>query len=188
MAHGYLLHQVLCPLGNHRTDAYGGDLERRATVPLMVARAMRAAIPEHLPLLARLSVVVWAEGGITLEDTVQVVTWLREAGVDLVDCSSGAVVPGERAPVAPGYHAPMSRAIREATGSPTGVVGLITEPTMAERIVADGDADLVILARALLKNPYWPRMAAEALVASNAIPIPIQYRRAVERMGGKTQW
>jgi 2,4-dienoyl-CoA reductase-like NADH-dependent reductase (Old Yellow Enzyme family) len=188
MAHGYLMHQFLSPLANHRNDVYGGDLERRAAVPLKVARAVRAAVPDELPLFVRLSVVDWAAGGITLEDTIQVVRWLRDTGVDLIDCSSGAVVPGETPQVAPGYHAPMSRAIREQAGIRTGVVGLITEPQMAEDLIEDGTADLIILARALLKNPYWTRMAAEQLGAENAIPLPIQYRRAVARMGGRTQW
>lgn len=187
-AHGYLVHQFFSPLANKRTDAYGGALENRAVVPLMVVRAMRAAMPDELPLVVRLSIVDWAEGGITLEDAIWLVARMKAEGVDLVDCSSGAVVPGEAVPVAPGYHAPMTREIRQRTGIMTGVVGMITDPAMAEGFVMDGTADLVFLARALLRDPYWPRMAASVLDAENAIPIPIQYRRAVARMGGRTQW
>ncbi|MEP9386036.1 NADH:flavin oxidoreductase/NADH oxidase [Mesorhizobium sp. KR9-304] len=187
-AHGYLLHEFFSPLANKRTDRFGGSFEGRAAVPIMVVRAMRAAMPDELPLMVRLSIVDWTEGGITLEDTIRLASMMKDEGVDLVDCSSGAVVPGEQAPVEPGYHAPMTREIRARTGLATGVVGLITEPEMAERFISDGAADLVFLARALLRDPYWPRMAAHVLGAENAIEIPIQYRRAVARMGGRTQW
>jgi 2,4-dienoyl-CoA reductase-like NADH-dependent reductase (Old Yellow Enzyme family) len=187
-AHGYLLHEFFSPLSNHRTDAFGGSLEKRAAVPLMVVRAMRAAMPDDLPLMVRLSVVDWAEGGIALEDTIQLVTWMKREGVDLIDCSSGAVVPHESVPSAPGYHAPMTKEIRQRTGMATAVVGLITEPEMAEGFIADGTADLVVLARALLRDAYWPRMAAHRLGAHNTVEVPIQYRRAVARMGGGTRW
>jgi 2,4-dienoyl-CoA reductase-like NADH-dependent reductase (Old Yellow Enzyme family) len=187
-AHGYLIHEFFSPLSNLRTDAYGGDLARRAAVPLMVIRAMRAAIPDELPLIVRLSVIDWVEGGITLADSIQLCRWMKDAGVDLVDCSSGAVVPGEVVPVEPGYHAPLARAIRREAGIATGVVGMITDPHMAEGFVADGTADLIFLARALLRDPYWPRMAADVLGADNTVDIPIQYRRAVARMGKRTQW
>lgn len=187
-AHGYLVHQFFSPLSNKRTDAFGGTLEKRAAVPLMVIRAMRAAMPDDLPLIARLSIVDWVEGGVTLEDTISLVAWMKQEGVDLVDCSSGAVVPGEVIPIEPGYHGPMTREIRERTGVMTGVVGLITDPRMANGFIADGTADLVFLARALLRDAYWPRMAAAVLEAENPIPLPIQYRRAVARMAGRTQW
>ena len=131
-AHGYLMHEFLSPLSNRRTDAFGGSLEKRATVPLMVIRAMRAAMPDELPLFVRLSTVDWAEGGITLEDSVAFARMLKHEGVDLVDCSSGAVVPGEKLPETPGYHAPMAREIRQSAGMATAVVGLIRDPEMAE--------------------------------------------------------
>jgi 2,4-dienoyl-CoA reductase-like NADH-dependent reductase (Old Yellow Enzyme family) len=187
-AHGYLLHEFLSPLSNRRTDAFGGSLENRARAPLMVLRAMRAAWPAELPLIVRLSVVDWASGGLDLEQSVTIAAWFREAGVDLIDCSSGAVVPNENVPVAPGYHAAMARTIRARTGIATGVVGMITEPAHAEKLIADGTADMVFLARAMLKDPYWPRYAADVLGAENAIPVPVQYRRAVAGMGGRTQW
>jgi 2,4-dienoyl-CoA reductase-like NADH-dependent reductase (Old Yellow Enzyme family) len=187
-AHGYLMHQFLSPLSNRRTDQYGGSLENRARVPLMVARAMRANWPDELPLLVRLSTVDWAEGGLDLEQTITFAGWLKDSGVDLVDCSSGAVVPGEQVPVAPGYHAPMAREIRTRAGIATGVVGLVVDPELAESMISDGTADLVFLARALLRDAYWARHAAERLGAENPIPIPVQYRRAIARMAGRTQW
>jgi len=186
-AHGYLAHSFLSPLTNHRTDDYGGSLANRTRFPLRIVRAMRAAWPADLPLFVRLSIVDWAEGGWTLEDTVTLAGWLKEAGADLIDCSSGANVPGEAIPATPGYHAGMTAHIRASAGIATGVVGLISDPGMAEDFIADGTADLVFLARAMLRNPYWPREAAEALGADNMLPIPIQYRRAIVRRRNRTQ-
>lgn len=180
MAHGYLLHAFLSPLSNLRTDAYGGSLERRAAVPLMVARAMRDAWPQELPVFVRISCVDWVDGGFTLEEAVQFARWLKELGIDLIDCSSGGNVPDEEAPVGPGYHVPFSATIRKETGIATGAVGLITEPAQAEEIVSSGAADVVLLARAMLRNPYWALEAAEALGADPQWPR--QYRRAVSRM------
>lgn len=187
-AHGYLMHQFLSPLSNKRTDRYGGSLENRARAPLAVIRAMREAWPDDLPLFVRLSVVDWTPGGLDLEQTIQVARWLKDEGVDLIDCSSGAVLPNEDVPTAPGYHGPMSKRIRSEAGIRTGVVGLITEPGMAEDMIAGGTADLVFLARAMLKDAYWPRAAAEELGAVNGIDFPIQYRRAVSRMKARSQW
>jgi 2,4-dienoyl-CoA reductase-like NADH-dependent reductase (Old Yellow Enzyme family) len=185
-AHGYLLHEFLSPLSNRRVDAYGGSLENRMRFPLRVIRAMRAALPSDLPLFVRLSVVDWVEGGLTLDQAVTICRGFREAGVDLIDCSSGAIVPGENIPVAPGYHAPFARRIRAETAVATSVVGVITEPEQAERHIADGDADLVVLGRALLRDAYWARRAAVALEAENGIPLPIPYRRAVTGMDKRT--
>jgi 2,4-dienoyl-CoA reductase-like NADH-dependent reductase (Old Yellow Enzyme family) len=187
-AHGYLLHEFLSPLSNRRTDRFGGSLENRARAPLMVIRAMRENFPQELPVIVRLSVVDWAEGGLDLEQSVIFAQWLKEAGVDLIDCSSGAVVPDEAIPLAPGYHSGFSQAIRSRVGVATGVVGLITEPQQAETLVSNGSADLIFLARAMLKDAYWPRHAAEILGAKNAVEIPIQYRRAVAAMARRTQW
>ncbi|MBZ9772405.1 NADH:flavin oxidoreductase/NADH oxidase [Mesorhizobium sp. CO1-1-8] len=180
-AHGYLLHQFLSPLSNRRTDEFGGSLENRARFPLMVIRAMRAAWPAHLPLFVRLSVVDWADGGLDLDESLTLASWLKEAGVDLVDCSSGSVVPKEKIPLSPGYHAPFARQIRERTGMATGVVGLIFDPTLASALIQDGSADFIFLARAMLRDPYWPRTAAAVLQATNDIDIPTQYRWALER-------
>lgn len=187
-AHGYLLHQFLSPLSNKRTDRYGGSLENRARAPLAVIRAIRKVWPEHLPLFVRLSVVDWTPGGIDIEQTIQIARWLKSEGVDLIDCSSGAILPNEEVPTVPGYHSPMANRIRREAGIQTGIVGLITEPRMAEDMIANRTADLVFLARAMLKNPYWARAAAEELDAVNAIDLPIQYRRAVSRMKTRSQW
>jgi 2,4-dienoyl-CoA reductase-like NADH-dependent reductase (Old Yellow Enzyme family) len=187
-AHGYLLHQFLSPLSNRRTDRFGGSLENRARAPLMMIRAMRENLPAELPLCVRLSVVDWVEGGLDLDQSIVFAQWLKAAGVDLIDCSSGAVVPEESIPLAPGYHSRFSQAIRSRAAIPTGVVGLITEPQQAETLIASGSADLVFLARAMLQDAYWPRHAAEVLGAENAVAIPIQYRRAVASMARRTQW
>jgi 2,4-dienoyl-CoA reductase-like NADH-dependent reductase (Old Yellow Enzyme family) len=176
LAHGYLLHQFLSPLTNHRTDGYGGDLEGRMRFPLEVARAVRAEWPEELPLWVRISATDWAEGGWDLAQSVELARRLAALGVDLLDCSSGGLVPHAKVPVAPGYQVPFAAAIRREAGVATGAVGLITEPVQAERILAAGDADIVLLARQLLRDPYWPLHAAHALGVD--VPWPPQYLRA----------
>lgn len=176
MAHGYLLHEFLSPLSNRREDAYGGDLENRARLPLAVARAVRELWPETLPVFVRISATDWVEGGWDLEQSVQLAHWLKALGVDLIDCSSGGLVPDARIPAGPGYQTPFATRIREATGLATGAVGLITEPEQAEQIVATGLADAVFLARVLLRDPYWPLHAARRLGAE--IAWPPQYERA----------
>jgi 2,4-dienoyl-CoA reductase-like NADH-dependent reductase (Old Yellow Enzyme family) len=152
----------------------------------MVARALREEWPEHLPVFVRLSVVDWADGGLDLAQSIQVSKWLREVGVDLIDCSSGAVVPHERSPVAPGYQVPFAAEIRRQASIPTAAVGLITEPAQAEEILANGSADLIFLARALLRDPYWAAMASEALEEQPRWPI--QYARAVARKRTPSAW
>ncbi len=175
-AHGYLLHEFLSPLSNRRTDAYGGPLENRLRLPLRVARAVRAVWPADLPLFARVSATDWAPGGWDLPQTLALARALREAGVDLLDCSSGGLVPDAKVPTAPGYQVPFAAAVRREIGMPTGAVGLITEPRQAEAIIAAGQADAVFLARALLRDPHWPLHAARALGAE--IAWPPQYLRA----------
>jgi 2,4-dienoyl-CoA reductase-like NADH-dependent reductase (Old Yellow Enzyme family) len=175
-AHGYLLHQFLSPLSNARADAYGGPLENRMRLTLEVARAVREAWPQQLPLLVRISATDWAEGGWDLEQSVELCRRLREAGVDLVDCSSGGLVAHARIAPGPGYQVPFAAAIRERARVATGAVGLITEPAQAEAIVSSGRADVVLLARALLRDPYWVLHAAQALGADE--PWPVQYLRA----------
>jgi 2,4-dienoyl-CoA reductase-like NADH-dependent reductase (Old Yellow Enzyme family) len=176
MAHGYLLHQFLSPLTNRRTDDYGGSPENRRRLPLEVARAVREAFPVERPVLVRISATDWVEGGWDLEQSIVLARELRAAGVDLVDCSSGGAVPGARVPVAPGYQVPFAQAIRERAGVATGAVGMITEPAQAEAVVAGGSADLVLLAREVLRDPYWPLHAARALRV--AVRWPDQYLRA----------
>jgi 2,4-dienoyl-CoA reductase-like NADH-dependent reductase (Old Yellow Enzyme family) len=178
-AHGYLLHSFLSPLSNQRTDAYGGSYENRVRFPLEVVRAVREVWPAALPLLVRLSATDWAEGGWTLEETVELARRLKALGVDLVDCSSGGLVPDAQIPTAPGYQVPFARAVRQGAGLPTGAVGLLTEPAQAEQVLRSGEADAVFLARELLRDAYWPQRAARALGA-RAAP-PVQYARAWPR-------
>jgi NADPH2 dehydrogenase len=174
-AHGYLLHEFLSPISNHRTDEYGGSLENRAHMLLRVVDAIRSAWPEQKLLLVRLSCTDWVEGGLTIDDQVQVARWLRAHGVDMVDCSSGGIssfVP----PAGPGYQVPFAEKIRREAGTPTMAVGLITSPEIAEEIVQNGRADVVVLGRELLRHPYWPLDAARALGAD--VAWPKQYLRA----------
>jgi 2,4-dienoyl-CoA reductase-like NADH-dependent reductase (Old Yellow Enzyme family) len=176
MAHGYLLHEFLSPLSNRRNDGYGGSLERRMRFPLEVAAAVRGVWPEERPLFVRISATDWAEGGWGPDDAVGFAGKLKEAGVDLVDCSSGGLVPTAQVPVGPGYQTPFAARVRREAGVASGAVGMITEPYQAEQIVATGEADAVLLARALLRDPYWPLHAAHALGAEGAWPN--QYLRA----------
>ncbi len=178
-AHGYLLHEFLSPLSNRRTDAYGGCFENRVRLLLDVARAVREAWPDDRPLVVRISATDWVEGGWDIEQSIRVSALLREVGVDLIDCSTGGVVPGIRIPVEPNYQVPFARRIRQEAGIPTAAVGLITEPHQAERIVRDGDADMVLMARELLRNPRWPLLAAHELGAR--VDWPDQYARAKPR-------
>jgi 2,4-dienoyl-CoA reductase-like NADH-dependent reductase (Old Yellow Enzyme family) len=175
-AHGYLIHEFLSPLSNERADEYGGDLAGRARFLYEVVDAVRATWPDRKPLAVRLSATDWAEGGWALDDTVEVATALRDRGVDFLDVSSGGNVPQQQIPTTPGYQVPFARAVREATGLPTGAVGLITEPAQAEQILLDGSADAVLLARALLRDPHWPLRAAHEL--GGDVRWPEQYLRA----------
>ena len=174
-AHGYLLHSFVSPLSNRRTDDYGGDLERRLRFPLAVAKAVREAWPDDKPVLYRLSATDWAEGGWDLPQSIELARGLRNIGIDLVDCSSGGNVHDAKIPLGPGYQVPFAAAIRREAGIPTMAVGLITDAVQAEQIVALGEADAVCLARALLRDPYWPRHAAKEL----GVPVkwPDQYLR-----------
>lgn len=183
MAHGYLLHTFLSPLTNKREDAFGGDLRRRAEFPLRVAKAVRSIWPENLPLFARMSTVDWVPEGLTLEDAVQISRWLKEAGVDLIDCSSGFAVPREKIPHGHPFQVPFAAAIRKEAGIATGAVGFILEPEEAEKILAEGHADLIIVGRGMLNDPYWAHHAAAAL--GTTPNWPIQYARAVRHFHDK---
>lgn len=176
MAHGYLLHEFLSPLSNRRDDDYGGGFENRVRFPLRVTGAVREVWPERLPLFVRISATDWAEGGWDLEQSVEFSRRLNAAGVDLVDCSSGGLVPGVKIPVGPGYQVPFAAAVRERAGVATGAVGMITEAHQAEEIIAGGEADAVLLARAMLRDPYWTLRAAKALGVK--AEWPVQYGRA----------
>ena len=179
MAHGYLLHQFLSPLSNHREDEHGGSRENRARLPLAVARAVREEWPENLPVFVRISATDWVEGGWSIEDSVWLSTHLKEIGIDLVDCSSGGLVPNASINVEPGYQVPFAEEVRREAGIPTAAVGLITEPKQAEGVIANGRADAVLLARELLRDPHWPLRAAYELDAE--ADWPVQYERAKPR-------
>ncbi len=175
MAHGYLLHTFLSPLSNRRADEFGGSLEGRMRFPLAVARSVREAWPAELPLLVRISATDWAEGGWDWQSSVELARRLREGGVDMVDCSSGGLVPHAKVPVGPGYQVPFAAQIRHQAGVATAAVGMITDPVQAEQIVATGQADAVFLARGFLRDPYWPLHAARSLGVD--VPWPNQYLR-----------
>jgi len=175
-AHGYLFHEFLSPLSNHRTDEYGGDLRNRMRFLLETADAVREVWPNELPLFVRLSATDWTEGGLTIADSVEIAQTLKGHGVDLIDASSGGNVPTAKIPVAPGYQVPLAEQIRRDSGILTAAVGLITEPEQANEIVQGGQADLVALARELLRDPYWPLHAARTL--GYDFPWADQYARA----------
>jgi len=175
-AHGYLLHEFVSPLANQRTDDYGGTFHHRIRLPLEVVDAVRAAWPDHLPLFMRISATDWAEGGWTPDESVELARRLREHGVDLVYVSSGGQVPTAKIPVGPGFQVPFAERIRKEAGIATAAVGLITEPAQADEIIARGKADMVFLARQMLRDPYWPLHAAEAL--GETASWPVQYLRA----------
>ncbi len=175
-AHGYLLHEFLSPLSNHRTDEYGGSLENRMRFPLRVVEAVRHVWPDTLPLFIRISATDWADGGWDLEQSLVFAKHLRILGVDLVDCSSGGNVATAKIPLGPGYQVAFAREIRTQSGIATGAVGLITGAKQAEGIIASGEADAVLLARQLLRDPYWPLHAARELDVE--VAWPNQYLRA----------
>jgi 2,4-dienoyl-CoA reductase-like NADH-dependent reductase (Old Yellow Enzyme family) len=176
-AHGYLLHEFLSPLSNQRDDRWGGSFENRTRLVREVARAVRAAFGGAL--FVRVSATDWAPGGWDLPQTIELARGLKQDGIDLIDCSSGGAVADAKIPIEPGYQVPFARAVRKEAGIATGAVGLITEPEQAEAIIASGDADAVLLARAMLRDPYWPLHAAHAL--GHDVPWPVQYDRAKPR-------
>jgi 2,4-dienoyl-CoA reductase-like NADH-dependent reductase (Old Yellow Enzyme family) len=178
-AHGYLIHSFLSPISNRRTDRYGGDLAGRSRLLFEVVEAVRSEWPDELPLFVRLSSVDWMPGGLTIDDTVEIAARLKATGrVDLIDCSSGGVaLAGPRIPsLSPGYQVPFAEAVRTRAGIASGAVGLITSAEHAEAIVANGRADLVFVARAVLADPAWPLRAAKRLGAP--VELPPQYLRA----------
>ena len=177
-AHGYLLHEFLSPLSNQRTDDYGGSFENRIRLVLEIASDVRTVWPEKFPLAVRISCTDWEDRGWDLPQSIELAKQLKKCGVDLVDCSSGGTTLTAKIPVGPGYQVPFAEAIRKEAGIATAAVGLITEPAQAEEILAGGKADLVLLARAELRDPYWPVHAAKALGAPEACKPAVQYGRA----------
>ena len=174
-AHGYLLHEFLSPLSNQRTDEYGGSFENRTRMLRQVINAVNSVWPVENPLFVRISSTDWTEGGWTIEESVKLAFILKEMGVDLIDCSSGGNVYNARIPLGPGYQVPFSEAVRK-TGILTGAVGLITTVRQAETILQEEKADLVLFARELLRNPYFPLLAARE--EGVEVPWPMQYLRA----------
>ncbi len=175
-AHGYLLHEFLSPISNQRTDQYGGSLANRSRFLLEVVDQVRATVPDRMPVLVRLSAIDWLDDGLQLEDTVQLGHWLADHGVDLIDVSSGAIAPAP-IPSGPGYQLPFAEVIRRETGLPTAAVGLISEPLQAEQILTSGQADVVLLGRASMRDPHFPLHAAKAL-GHDLDYIPVPYLRA----------
>jgi 2,4-dienoyl-CoA reductase-like NADH-dependent reductase (Old Yellow Enzyme family) len=180
-AHGYLIHQFLSPLSNHRLDEYGGSFENRVRFLLETVQGVRSEWPERLPLAVRLSATDWAPGGESwdLDQTVAVSKLLRDVGVDLIDCSSGGSLATAKIPVGAGYQVPFAERVRREAGIATGAVGMITDPAQADEIIRNGRADLVFLAREMLRDPYWPLHAQKALhVKESQTTPPVQYGRA----------
>jgi 2,4-dienoyl-CoA reductase-like NADH-dependent reductase (Old Yellow Enzyme family) len=175
-AHGYLLHEFLSPLSNHRADEYGGILENRARLLIEVVDAVREVWPLDLPLFVRISATDWAEGGWDLDQSIALAKLLKPRGVDLIDVSSGGLVPGVTIPAGPGYQTEFADKIRKQVGIATGTVGMITGSAQAEHILRNEQADLVFLAREFLRDPYWPLHAAQEL--HDSAPWPPQYLRA----------
>jgi 2,4-dienoyl-CoA reductase-like NADH-dependent reductase (Old Yellow Enzyme family) len=171
-AHGYLIHEFLSPLSNQRSDAYGGSFENRTRMLREVVAAVREVWPERFPLFVRVSATDWVEGGWDIQQSVELARSLKKLGVDLIDCSSGGNAAQARIP----YQTPFAEQIRRETGILTGAVGMITDPAQAEQIIASGQADTVFLARELLRDPYWPLLAAREL--RQPMTWPVQYLRA----------
>ena len=177
-AHGYLIHNFLSPLSNQRRDEFGGSFENRIRFLIEVTQAVRKVWPEELPLWVRLSCSDWAEGGWTLAESVQLSGLLKKEGVDLIDCSSGGNAILAKIPVGSGYQIPFAEAIRKKANVATGAVGMITDPMQADEIIRNGRADMIFLARELLRDPYWPLHAAKAVHQMKVAPVPLQYKRA----------
>jgi 2,4-dienoyl-CoA reductase-like NADH-dependent reductase (Old Yellow Enzyme family) len=175
-AHGYLIHEFLSPLSNHRDDTYGGSFENRTRLIREIVTAVRSSWPKGAPLFVRISATDWVEGGWDLEQSIELARSLKQLGVDLIDCSSGGTVPHAKIPAGPGYQTPFAQRIRHETEILTGAVGMITSPVQAEQIIGTGQADAIVIAREFLRDPYWPLHAAKEL--GQSISWPVQYLRA----------
>jgi 2,4-dienoyl-CoA reductase-like NADH-dependent reductase (Old Yellow Enzyme family) len=182
-AHGYLLHEFLSPISNRRNDAWGGDFAGRTRMVLEVTKAVRAAMPDDVPLSVRISHTDWVEGGWTTEESIELSRRLQALGVDLVDVSSGGLDAGQKIPLGPGYQVPGAAAVKRGAGVAVAAVGLITEPEQAQAILAEGKADLILLARVLLRDPYWPLHAAAKLGRLETLATAPQYERGWSALG-----
>jgi 2,4-dienoyl-CoA reductase-like NADH-dependent reductase (Old Yellow Enzyme family) len=177
-AHGHLNHEFLSPVNNQRQDRYGGSFENSIRFLVETTRVLRAVWPDRLPLTVRLSCKDWVEGAWNIEQSVELSRRLKGEGVDLIDCSTGGNLPHAKTPVGPGYRVPFAARIRAEVGIATAAVGIITESAQANEIIRDGKADIVLLARQLLRDPYWPYHAALALGTPGSVKPPPQYARA----------
>jgi 2,4-dienoyl-CoA reductase-like NADH-dependent reductase (Old Yellow Enzyme family) len=177
-AHGYLIHEFLSPLSNRRTDSYGGSFENRTRLLIKICRAVREVWSEALPLTVRLSCTDWVEGGWTIDETVELARLLKSEGVDLIDCSSGGLSPQQKIPVGAGYQVPFAERVRREANIPTAAVGLITQASHADEIIRNGRADIVLLAREMLRDAYWAAHAALMLGHKDRAAVPPQYLRA----------
>ena len=175
-AHGYLIHEFLSPLSNQRTDTYGGSFENRTRILREIVAAVRRSWPERAPVFVRISATEWVDGGWDIEQSIELARQVKELGVDLIDCSSGGNVAQAKIPVGPGYQTPFAERIRRESGIMTGALGMITSAVQAEHILATGQADAVVIAREMLRDPYWPLRAAREL--GQPISWPVQYLRA----------
>jgi 2,4-dienoyl-CoA reductase-like NADH-dependent reductase (Old Yellow Enzyme family) len=178
-AHGYLFHQFLSPISNRRSDAYGGSFDNRARFLLDCVAAVRSDLPEHCPLLVRISATDWTDGGWDVEQSVELSRRLKSLGADAIDCSSGGNVESAKIPIGSGYQVPFARRIRREAGIATAAVGMILSAAQADQIIRNGEADIVLLARELLRDPYWPLRAARQL--GQSMSWPAQYLRAAPR-------
>ena len=176
-AHGYLVHEFCSPISNQRTDKYGGSLENRCRLAIEITKSVREVIPDGTPLFVRISSTDWVEGGWDIDQSVQLTKWLKDVGVDLIDCSSGGNVPNAKIPASPGYQIPFAEKIKNEVGILTGGVGLITTAEQAEEIISSGRADIVLLAREMLRDPYWALHSAKKLNV-DLTDWPNQYLRA----------
>ncbi|GMU82055.1 MAG: oxidoreductase [Planctomycetota bacterium] len=174
-AHGYLGHSFLSPISNKRTDNYGGSFENRIRFVIETTRTLRAAWPDRLPLAVRISATDWIDGGWTLEDSVDLAKRLKAEGVDLVDCSSGAIAPGVKYPAGASWQVPLAEAVKRGADIPTAAVGMILEASQADEIIRNGRADMVLLAREMLRTPYWAYEAAKTLRKVDKLSLPKQY-------------
>jgi 2,4-dienoyl-CoA reductase-like NADH-dependent reductase (Old Yellow Enzyme family) len=178
-AHGYLLHSFYSPLANRRTDAYGGDFDNRVRFTLETASAVRNAVPDSLPVWVRISMTDWLEGGWTVDDSVQLARRLKDIGIDAIDCSSGGNALGAKIPVGSGYQVPAAARVRNEAGIATAAVGMITDAKQAQSIIAEGQSDMILIARQSLRDPYWPLNVARELGVKDACKPPIQYARSI---------
>ncbi|RMF79292.1 MAG: NADH:flavin oxidoreductase/NADH oxidase [Chloroflexi bacterium] len=177
-AHGYLIHSFVSPVSNQRTDEYGGDFQNRIRFLMETAQQVRAVLPDEKVLAVRLSATDWLDGGWTIDDSVELARCLKDEGVDFIDCSSGGILPTVKIPVGAGYQVPLAERVRHDAQIPTAAVGMITEPMQADAIIRNGRADITLLGREMLRDPYWGLHAAQSLHQADAAAVPSQYQRA----------